>query len=387
MSRHSACIVGIGQSDYLKRGLATKSQFQMTGEAILAAAKDAGIAAREIDGLCSYSNDANDAHLMANMLGMEQLRVASMVWGGGGGGSGGSIALASAAIEAGYANYVVAYRGLCQGQGRRFGSFNAGRTHANFVHPFGLFTPAQMLALLVQRYMHLYGATDEHLAEIALSTRAYANRNPHAVMRDKIMTRDDYFASRIITSPFRLLDCCLETDGACAVVLTSLERARDLPGKPVAVLAAAQGTEGAWGSGPFGSHNMPDETYVSANQRGLSAELFERAGVTPGDIDVAEIYDHFTGMVLIALEDHGFCRRGEAAAFVEDGNIRPSGALPLNTHGGNLSEAYMHGMNHIVEGVRQLRGISPSQVEGAKLAFVAGAPGIAPTSALILGTL
>jgi acetyl-CoA acetyltransferase len=234
--------------------------------------------------------------------------------------------------------------------------------------------------------MHRYPVTEEHLAEVALSTRENANRNPRAIMHRKPLSREAYFSSRMIATPFRLYDCCLESDGACAVVITTKERARDIPGEAVDILAVAHGSGPGWGSGPLGSHNMPEADYDSTNSRRLARELFDRAGLTPNEIDVAQIYDHFSGVVLMALEDYGFCEPGDSGAFVEEGNIRwPEGRLPINTSGGHLSEAYVHGMNLVAEGVRQIRGKSTSQVNEARTCLVTGGLGVSPTSGLILG--
>ena len=270
---------------------------------------------------------------------------------------------------------------------RRFGRFGEGRTHGNFVHPYGLFAPAQMLALLVRRHMHLYPEIrEEHLGMIAVNARANAQRNPAAVMHGRTMTLDDYFASRYIAEPLRLFDCCLETDGACAVIITTRERARDLRQTPVRILASKHGSGPGWGSGPLGSQNMPEADYNSTNSRRLAKELFDAAGVTPADIDTAQIYDHFSGMVLMALEEYGFCAPGESAAYVAEGHIRwPDGRMPLNTSGGQLSEAYVHGLNLVNEGVRQLRGHSTSQVKDAQTCLVTGGLGVSPTSAIIIG--
>lgn len=380
-------IVGVGQSEFTKwGGIQNRSQFQVTAEAILAALADAGLSPTEVDGLTSFSNDANDAPLMQVALGIPRLRLSGMVWGGGGGGTCGAISMACAAIESGQANVVVAYRGLCQGQSRRFGRFGQGRVNGNFVDPFGLFAPSQMLSLAMRRFMHLYPITAEHMAEIALNARANANRNPNAVMHARPLTHEQYFASRWIAEPFRLYDCCLETDGACAVVITTRERARDLASQAVDILAAAHGSGPGWGSGLLSGHNMPDEDYTSTNGRYLARELFHAAGLEPKDIDVAQIYDHFSGLVLMALEDFGFCGRGESGEFVASGTIRwPDGKLPINTSGGQLSEAYVHGMNLVIEGVRQLRGQSTSQVNDAETCLVTGGLGVSPTSAIILG--
>ncbi len=224
-------IAGIGQSEYTRwGGIMDRSQFQVTAEAILAALADAGLTVRDVDGFASFSNDANEGPVMQATLGVPELRWSSMVWGGGGGGSCAAVAQACAAIEAGHAETVVVYRGLCQGQGRRFGQAGLARTHGSFIMPFGLFAPSQMLALMMQRFMHERGIGHEAMAEIALSFRANANRNPNAIMHDRPMTRDDYFASRWIAEPFRLFDCCLESDGAAAVVVTTGERAAELKG-------------------------------------------------------------------------------------------------------------------------------------------------------------
>lgn len=383
-----ACIVGIGETAYSRwGGIQDRSQFEVTGEAILAALRDASLAPAEVDGFASFSDDANEAGLMQVALGVPQMRWASMLWGGGGGGSCGSVSLAAAAVESGQANVVVVYRGLCQGQSGRFGRGAFDFIHKNFIHPFGMFAPSQMLALQMRRYMHLYGATSDHLAEVALSTRANANRNPRAYMYDRPLTRADYDASPMVSDPFRLFDCCLESDGAAAVVVTTRERARDMGARRVDILASAHGSGPGWGSGPLGSHNMPDEDYASTNGRRLAAELYAAAGVGPDNVDVAQIYDHFSGIVLMALEDYGFCGRGEAPGFLDDGGIRwPDGRLPVNTHGGNLSEAYMHGMTHIAEGVRQIRGDSTAQVDGAEVCLVTGGLSTSPTSALLLGS-
>ena len=386
-SARKACIVGIGETEYTRwGGIQDRSQFQVTGEAILAALRDANLTPADIDGFASFSDDANEAGLMQVALGVPQMRWSSMLWGGGGGGSCGAISLAAAAVESGQANVVVAYRGLCQGQSGRFGRGAFDFIHKNFIHPFGMFAPSQMLALQMRRYMHLYGATSDHLAEIALSTRANANRNPRAYMYDRLLTREAYDASPMVSDPFRLFDCCLESDGACAVVVTTRERARNMDARRVDILSSAHGSGPGWGSGPLGSHNMPDEDYASTNGRRLALDLYEAAEVSPGDVDVAQIYDHFSGIVLMALEDYGICGRGEAGDFVANGNIRwPNGCLPVNTHGGNLSEAYMHGLTHIAEGVRQIRGDSTSQVEGAEVCLVTGGLSTSPTSALLLG--
>lgn len=388
-TERKACLVGLGQSRYTKwGGIKDKSQFQITAEAVAAAIQDAGLKPSDIEGFASFSDDTNAAPQMAVALGVPRMRWASMVWGGGGGGTIAALSHAVAAVEAGHIETAVVYRGLCQGQGRRFGKANAARPAGSFVNPFGLFAPPYMLALQVQRFMHLYPITELHLAEIALNARANANRNPNAVMHEKTLTLEDYLKGRWISEPLRLYDCCLETDGACAVVVTTRERARDLKHPIVEVVASVHGSGPQWGHGALGSHNMPDADYASSNSRALAQDLYGKAGVTPADIDTAQIYDHFSGLVLMALEEFAFCGRGESGAFVESGAIRwDSGKLPLNTSGGQLSEAYVHGMNLLAEGIRQMRGVSTSQVPDARLCLVTGGLGVSPTSSAILGRI
>ena len=381
------CIVGIGHTQFTKWGGITDiSEFHLAARAILAAARDAGLSPDRIDGFASYSDDRNEPSVMHATLGTRQLRFASMVWGGGGGGACGAVAHAAAAVQSGMAEYVVAYRGLCQGQYFRFGQFHPWTPDSNFIAPFGLFSPPQMAALLVRRHMEEFGTTREQLGRIALAAYDNASRNPNAVMRERKLTMADYLGARMISDPLGLYDCCLESDGACAIIVTTLERARDLKGEAVRILAYGQGSEAGWGTGLLAGHNMPDAIYASGNAQQLAGDLYRRAGVTPADIDVAQLYDAFTGTVLMALEDYGFCPRGEAGRFVGDGHIDQGGSLPVNTSGGNMAEAYIHGFNLVLEGVRQIRGNSTSQVADAETCLVCGGPSVTPTSGIILGS-
>lgn len=381
-----ACVVGIGETEYTRWGKMERSELQLACEAVRNAAHDAGLPVSAIDGLASYALDRNEPGQLQDALGLDNVRFASMTWGGGGTGACGGILHAAMAVETGVAEHVVVLRSLCQGQSRRYGQFVGGRYNGNFFAPFGLFSPPLMVAPMVQRYMHEFGIRQEHLGEVALTCRDNATRNPRAVMGKKPLTMEDYLSSRIIASPLRLYDCTQENDGACALLVTSLERACDLKKKPIRILAAAQANAPGWGSGALGSHNMPAETYGAGNGSACAELVYAQAGVKPADIDVAQIYDHFTGLVLMSLENYGFCGRGEAGAFVEEGNIRwPSGRLPINTAGGHLSEAYIHGLNHAVEAVRQLRGESTSQVKDAELCLVTAGLGGSPTSAAIFG--
>ena len=294
------------------------------------------------------------------------------------------------AVATGMANCVVVYRAICMGEFQRFGwplatvSARPLDRELGFALPFGLFNATIGMALLVRRHMHLYGTTTRQFGAVAVACRKHANRNPAAVMHGRPMTLEDHASSRMIVDPFRLFDCCLETDGACALVLVSAERARDLPNRPVFVMGAAQGMGPRYGIGAWSMHYMPAEDYATGGARTIARNVYAMAGVGAGDIDVVQLYDHYTGMVLLGLEDFGFCRRGEGGPFVEGGHIEwPDGGLPLNTAGGSLSEAYIHGLNQVTEGVKQLRGTAVNQVSDAELCLVASGTGI-PTSAVIL---
>jgi acetyl-CoA acetyltransferase len=349
---------------------------------------ESGLDRREIDGFASYSVDSNDPSLLAPALGIPNVNFSNLVFGGGGGGTCGAIANAAAAIIAGLARVVMVYKVITQPPHMRFGAaYGSAQVAADpmsdFHRPFGLISPVQFFALLLRRHMHRYGTKPRHLAEVAVQTRAHARRNPKALKREPL-TIEDHQASRLIADPFRLFDCCQENDGGAVVLVTSAERARDLRQKPIYIMAGAQGGDSLWGQG-LTSQNQPEELYTTAGHRHLARRLYEMAGIGPADVDVALFYDHFSGMVLLQLEDYGFCAAGEAGPFVENGGISwEGGRLPVNTHGGNLSEVYLLGMTHVAEAVRQLRGESTSQVDGAEIALVTAGPSNLPTSSLLL---
>lgn len=385
-SSNTPHVVGVGETEYRPWGhIRNRNEFQLACEAIRAAANDCGVPLSELDGFATFADPDINSAMLQQALGMPRLRFATSVWGGRGGAPCGAVSLAAMAVESGQANYVAVFRSLCQGQSRRYGHFYPQRMHASLTAPFGLLSPPQHLALVVQRYRYEYGFEPEHLASIALTCRDNAQRNPRAVKYGQPLGMSEYLSGRIIAEPFRVYDCCLETDGACAIIVTTAERARDLKTRPVRILASVHGGGRDWSTGAMGAHNMPGASYTTGNQREIAAELYARAGISPRDIDVVQIYDHFTGMVLITLEDFGFCERGEAPDFVSAGHLQwPNGRLPMNTAGGSLSEAYVHGLNHVLEGVRQLRGESTSQVKEARVSLVTGGSGISPSSALIL---
>lgn len=380
-------IVGIGETEYGKRGaLGNRTELELCLEAVQRAAEDAGVPLEEVDGFTSFGFERHEPVLIQASLGILELRHSSIVWGGGGGGCVAAVMNAAMAVATGLCRNAVVYRSICQGQYERYGQARNRPTFGSFFNPFGLFSPAQMTALTTKRHMHLYGTTREHLAEVALTFRRHAQRNPRAIMHGRPLDREGYFAARMIADPFHLFDCCLETDGACAVLITSTERAADLRQPVVRVLGVAQASGPGWSLGPMGTHNMPIEDYATVNSRPVGRLVFEQAGLAPTDIDVAQIYDAFTGLIPMALEDYGFCERGEGGPFIAAGNLSwPNGGLPANTSGGLLSEAYLHGMNLVIEGVRQMRGTSTCQVEGARTCLVTSGGGGGHKSAAILG--
>ena len=402
----NACIAGVGETRYAKWGGITEaSEYQLAVQAVLAAVEDAGLTVDEVDGLASFANDRNEATFLAADLGLPELRYATMSWLPGGGGACAAVANAAMAVESGQAEVVVVYRSLCQGQFRRFGRGPGNQreraprapgirraqglldAHVAFTMPFGMFGPPIAYAMVARRHMHRYGTTEDQLGAVAVTARAHARHNQRAVMGGKPMTMDDYLRSRPVSDPLKLFDCCLETDGACAVVVTTAARAASGRQRPVEIVASAQGTLRGFGHGQYSNVSMPDEDYASAGARLVAERLWERAGragVGRDDLDVVQVYDHFTAMVVCALEDFGLCKEGEGGAFAASGALAwPDGKLPMNTHGGSLSEAYVHGLNHVVEGVRQLRGQSTCQVDGAETCLVTSAAGV-PTSALVL---
>jgi len=383
--RGKVAVVGIGETPYYKHGRAPDPEVTLALKAILAACGDAGIDPRQIDGFASYSNDRNDPSRLAAALGLPELRFSNMQWGGGGGGGSAAVGNAAAAIAAGYAECVVVFRALAQGQFQRFGSAPPGGTvsgEAALTFPYGLISPAQRFAMRVMRFMHDHGVKQEAQRAIALASYHHAQANPRAVMHGRPLTAEAYDASRWIVEPFRLYDCCMENDGAAALVLVSAERARDMRRQPAYLLAAAQGSE--YRNAARG-HNAP--TYASSSFTTVAPHLWEMAGLQPKDVSVVQSYENFTGGVLMSLVEHGFFAPEEANELLTFENlIAPRGRLPLNTSGGNLAECYMHGLELQIEAVRQLRGESTSQVKDAQVGLVISGPMVTPVSSMLLGT-
>ncbi len=381
--KDKVAIVGLGETAYYKRGQAPVSEFRLALEAIIRACDDAGIRPTEIDGIASYSNDRNDSVRVATALGLPELRFSNMFWGGGGGGGSGAIGNAAAAIVAGFAQTVIVYRALAQGQFGRFGQTPAVGTISGpiaYTWPYGMSTPAQWIALRTRRFMHEHHVTQDALAAIAMACYHHAQSNPRAIMYGHPLTRAMYDESRWIVEPFHLYDCCMENDGAAAVILTTPERARDLKQRPAWVMASAQGSDYRQGAG---AENLPD--YETSNFKTLAPRLYAMAGIEPKDVNVAQVYENFTGAVMTSIVEHGFCHPDEVMQFCTFENLTtPTGRLPINTSGGNLAECYMHGLELIIEAARQVRGTSTSQVKDAEIALVASGPMVAPVSDLLL---
>jgi len=390
--RREVAIVGIGQTAYAKALPGTA--WELAIEAILAALGDAGIDPEDVDGMCRFAPpfETVSEPQLVRALGIRELTffAESPL---GGEALGAVVAHAAAAVKAGLARTVVVYRALSQSKGGRFGRadgrgpggggqsvpdpsahvFVPEEDNRSFAWPYGLMSPGQLFALWARRYAIVHGLTDEDLTHalgaIAISQRQYANGNPNAMMRDRKMDAEDYRNARMISEPLRLFDLCLENDGACAYVVTSADIARTLRDDPVYLLSATQ---------TISPYREPMGIYVAGELLELfpaatAARLFADAGVSRKEIDVAEFYDATSYMPLRSLESYGFVPDGQAWRYVTETGTGPDSPLPVNTHGGHLSEAYLHGMNGVLEAVRQLRGTAANQVADAETALV-GAP-------------
>ncbi|MFE5538961.1 lipid-transfer protein [Streptomyces sp. NPDC056492] len=373
-----AAIAGIGATEFSKDS--GRSELRLAVEAVQAALDDAGLTPADVDGMVTFTMDTSPEITVAQAAGIGDLSFFSRIHYGGGAACA-TVQQAALAVATGVADVVVCYRAFNERSGRRFGSgvqqreASAEGAALGWSLPWGLLTPASWVAMTAQRYLHAYNLTPEAFGHVAVTDRRHAANNPAAYFHGKPITLADHAASRWIVEPLRLLDCCQETDGGQALIVTSTERARDLRHAPAVITAAAQGA-GRRQEGMTSFYR--DDLTGLAEMDVVARQLWRTSGLRPSDIDVGILYDHFTPFVLMQLEEFGFCKPGEAADFVA------ADALPLNTHGGQLGEAYLHGMNGIAEAVRQLRGTSVNQVAGAARALVTAGTGV-PTSGLILG--
>lgn len=384
--RGKTVIAGIGETPYYKHGKSPDDEFKLALIAVLEACRDAGIDPREVDGFASYGADRSEATRLAAALGIKELRFSNMHWGGGGGGVCAAVGNAAAAVHSGMADCVIAFRSLAQGQFRRYGrgvAAPAAMGEEAFLAPYGLMSPGQRFAMKITRFMTEHGIRHEALRAIAMASYHHAQSNPRAVMRGRPLDEATYDSSRWILEPFhRLYDCCMENDGAAAVLVMPAERARDLARKPAYLLAAAQGGHHR-SAAPV--HNAP--LYASSHFTTVARNLYAMAQLAPAELDVIQAYENFTGGVLMALVEHGLVLPEDANDFLVPENLlAPTGRMPLNTSGGNLAECYMHGLEMVIEGVRQLRGTACNQVPDAQTVLVIGGPMVTPVSSLILGT-
>jgi acetyl-CoA acetyltransferase len=382
-----AAIAGIGATRFSKDS--GVSELHLAVEACAAAIKDAGLSPKDVDGLVTFDIDTSPHTDVANNLGLGNVSFLGATRYGGGGGCA-TVQLAVMAVATGVCKAVVCYRAFNERSGQRFGSGlgpapspmpGAGEVSWGWTAPHGIMTPAATVAMVARRYMHEYGASSEDFGRISVLARAHAATNPNAWFYGRPITLAEHQASRMIADPVRLLDCCQESDGGVAILVTSFERAKDLKQKPVAIKAAAQG------SAPeqqMMTTYYRDSITTQPEVKFVAQQLWSQSGLTPKEMDALVMYDHFTPYVMMQLEDYGFCKAGEGPGLVASGALGLQGKWPLNPHGGQLGEAYIHGFNGIAEGVRQLRGTAVNQIKGAKHILVTSGNGI-PSSALVLG--
>jgi acetyl-CoA acetyltransferase len=361
-----AAVSGIGETEYVRGS--GKSPLVMQMEASLKACADAGISPKDIDGVIPYGGAVVAEDFITN-FGIQDLRF-SATTPMGGASPVAAVQCAAAMVAAGICKHVLIPLGRDGWSGARIGSrvqqMPQFKVIGEFEMPLGAIAPAQLYAPMARRHMELYGTTSRQLGSIAVSTRQHAILHGNATMT-KPITIEDHQNSRMISDPLRLLDCSLESDGGAAVIISSAERARDLRQRPVYIMGVAEGHPDS----PSTITQRPDMTRLGVAK--AAPKAFAMAGVTHADIDVAEIYDCFTYIVMCQIEDLGFCKKGEGGAFVENGALGLGGRLPVNTHGGLLSQAHMAGINHVVELTRQLRGEGgKTQVADAEIGLVTG---------------
>jgi acetyl-CoA acetyltransferase len=383
-------IAGIGHSGFYSRGKSPDPDFKLILKAIFAACQDAGVSPKEIDGLSSYCGPPTDPRRVAAALGLAELKFAGLQWSAGGGGTAAAFANAAAAIISGYCDCVAVIRSVKMDEATRYGqgyqkSDQAGTSGYGFQGvdkaPYGVMSPASTLSFQANRLVEMHGVPREVFSAVSRASYHHAQNNPDALMRGRPLSEEAYDNARWIAEPYKLYDCCLENDGACAVLMTRSDRAKDLKSKPVHILSVGESASHRADAPAF---NWPD--FCSSGFRALAPRLYRQAGVSPKDIDVVQVYENFIPGVVMALEEFGLCTYENAKDVLRFENlIAPSGRLPLNTSGGNLAEAYVLGMGNAIEGVRQLRGESCNQVPNAKVCLVTGGPLTPMTSAMILG--
>lgn len=379
--RGATAIVGIGQTPYYKRGTSPDPELKLCLRAIVDACVDAAVDPRDVDGFVSYASERNDAQKLMSALGTREVRFAALTWIHGGG-IPGALSIAASAIVAGQAETVVVYRAMAESSSQRLRVMVAQNDTAAQYLVNGLESPAQILALRTQRLLEADGVPRSAMRAMAQAAYYHARNNPRAYGRNTSLDDETYDKSRWIAEPYKLFDCSRENDGACAVIVTSAERARTLAKSPAYILSAPMGAFA--GSGALEENINP---YTTAGQGSVARRLWAESGYGPGDVDVLQVYQNMTGMGVGSLLDHGFCTCENAGEILTFENlIAPSGKLPTNTSGGDLAEGFIHGMGLVAEAVRQLRGESTNQVPGARLSLMTGGPGDTLSSTALFGT-
>jgi acetyl-CoA acetyltransferase len=380
--RASTAVVGVGATDYYKRGTSPLSSAQLVLQAILRACDDAGTDPRAIDGFVSYAGDSSEGLAIGAALGVHEVRWSTQVWGGGGGAVAAAVNCAAAAVHSGQASCVAVYRGLSEATDGR-GAYNKGHMgHLYAAH--GMLAPAQVCAMRTQRMLEVDGVPPSTLEAVALAGYHHAQNNPRAVAYGQPLDHDRYQGARLISEPLRLFDCSRENDGATAVLVVSAERVAEYRGVPAYILSGVQGAAAGW------TESVENEAaYTSAGfHPALVKRLWDGAQLTAADVDVAQVYENFTGPAVASMIDHGLCPPGQAAAEVltVDNLTVESGRLPINTAGGNIAEGFVHGIGLVAEAVRQIRGGSPNPVADAHVSLLIGGPMAPLVSSTVFGS-
>lgn len=380
--RGGTAVVGVGATDYLRRGSSALTSAQLVLQAILAACEDAGCDPRAIDGFVSYGGDSTEGMAIGAALGVDEVRWSTQVWGGGGGGVAAAVNCAAAAVYSGQARCVAVYRGLSEAvDGRR--AYNKGHIGPLY-SAHGVLAPAQVCALRTQRMLEVDGVPASALEAVAMAGYRHAQNNPRAVAYGKPLDHDLYTNSRLISEPLRLYDCSRENDGAAAILVVASERVGDYRGVPALILSGVQGAAAGWTES-----TENEKCYTTAGfHPALVQRLWNDAGITADDVDVAQVYENFTGPAVASMIDHGLCPPGhEAGEFMTVENLTiPDGRLPINTAGGNIAEGFVHGIGLVVEAVRQIRGGSPNPVADADISLLIGGPMAPLVSSTVFGS-
>ena len=380
--RASTAVVGVGATDYFKRGTSPLSSTQLVLQAILRACEDAGADPRTIDGFVSYAGDSSEGLVVGAALGVHEVRWSTQVWGGGGGAVAAAVNCAAAAVHSGQASCVAVYRGLSEATDGR-GAYNKGHMgHLYVAH--GMMAPAQVCALRTQRMLEVDGVPPSTLEAVALAGYHHAQNNPRAVAYGQPLDHDRYRGARPISEPLRLFDCSRENDGATAILVVSAERAGDYRGVPAYILSGVQGAAAGWTESVENENNYTSAGFHPA----LVQRLWDGAQLTASDVDVAQVYENFTGPAVASMIDHGLCPPGPAAGEVltVDNLTVERGHLPINTAGGNIAEGFVHGIGLVAEAVRQIRGGSPNPVAGAEVSLLIGGPMAPLVSSTVFGS-